>query len=280
MINVDRVVALDIKPVAPLPAMPVLHPIAMQMHNFEAKRPAFLPLMAALITLPDRLVLIDTGFAKSDALLTELHALRIHPEDVNLIINTHVHPDHVGNNLAFPKAQIIISRVDYEFALTYSHAMLQSTNPVATFQSFYPAFSSRRVARYAYFSLKLVQNYWRDDVIGAHRAVRWIEEQPPLPPGFKLLATPGHTPGHYSVQIDGESRSVLVAGDAMPSRMFFKRNLREITPRYDERLFLESKTRIEQFDGILLGGHDLPFDTKIQRYIHDHQIALTESTKN
>ncbi|MBN1559919.1 hypothetical protein JW998_06690 [candidate division KSB1 bacterium] len=67
---------------------------------------------------------------------------------------------------------------------------------------------------------------------------------------------------------------LIIAGDAMPSRLFWKRRLRELIPRYDPELFAASKKNIEQMNGIVMGGHDLPFRTENLSYIDSKRVKI------
>ena len=89
-----------------------------------------------------------------------------------------------------------------------------------------------------------------------------------------FIPTPGHTPGHYSIDVQGATLSFIIAGDAMPSRLFWKRHLQELTPRYDTRLFSASKAKIEQLNGIVMGGHDLPFRTENLSYVNSKHLDI------
>ena len=60
-------------------------------------------------------ILIDTGAEKSWPLVEkDLQELGLTPDDINIVINTHMHWDHVGNNFRFPKAKIYIPQAAYD----------------------------------------------------------------------------------------------------------------------------------------------------------------------
>ena len=87
-----------------------------------------------LIDHPDGLVLFDTGYDKrfmdvwtkqDNAISTEqqqvvpqLATLGIRPADVDCIINSHLHIDHVGGNKHFPGATIVVNRTEYKAAVS------------------------------------------------------------------------------------------------------------------------------------------------------------------
>jgi glyoxylase-like metal-dependent hydrolase (beta-lactamase superfamily II) len=251
-----------------------VYPIRMQMRNFESLKPPTLPLMAVVVKLPEHLIMVDTGFAKHPHLLDELSAIGFSPLQFDLVFNTHVHPDHVGNNLAFTNARIIVSRIDYEYAKSYCHSLIDATESVKTFLDFYPAFPPQRAVKFASLARLLAKRYWRDDIIGSAQQISWIEDGPDLPPELLLWPTPGHTPGHYSLKVRGSKQSLLIAGDALPHKRFWRTKLRELTPRFDSELFQQSKTKIEAFEGIIIGGHDLPFETVTGQYLGETNLHI------
>ncbi len=231
-------------------------------------------LTAAVIESGDHLIIVDTGYAGKTDLFTRLEEMEFGPLDFDLVINTHVHPDHTGNNDVFTNATMIVAKADYEFARDFSRAMLETEDPLIVFNKYYPEYKGKLAEQHAQSAQRTARKYWQQKKNVFKENIIWIEENPVLPRFLDLWPTPGHTPGHFSVRVTGENHSMLIAGDAMPSRLFWKRTLRENTPRYDSCLYEESKKKIEQFDGIILGGHDRPFTTHDGRYINAEMIVL------
>ncbi|MDR0911785.1 MAG: MBL fold metallo-hydrolase [Methanobrevibacter sp.] len=63
-------------------------------------------------------ILVDTGIGlKPNNLLNKLNEINVKPTDIDLIINTHNHFDHVGGNYLFPNAKIAIGVNDSEAIL-------------------------------------------------------------------------------------------------------------------------------------------------------------------
>jgi glyoxylase-like metal-dependent hydrolase (beta-lactamase superfamily II) len=249
------------------------HPLKMVMPTFTPGKTASMPLMAGVLHYDDQLVLVDTGFHEEPDLLTCLQRLNIRPPSIQVVINTHVHPDHVGNNRLFTHARFVLSRKDYEFARDYSHAMMATTDPLAVLQSFYPDARGHRLLRHAAQAKEMARRFWQDDIIGPEDRIAWIEDQPALPPFMDLVPTPGHTPGHHAVVLR-TSTPLLLSGDAMPSRLFWRSRLTELVPRFSSEQFQHSKGWIEQFEGLIMGGHDLPFWTATGQYCEAKEIRL------
>ena len=58
-------------------------------------------------------ILVDTGAGQNkDYLFAKLRENGVEPEDIELIVNTHCHFDHIGGNQFFPDAKIAIHKLD------------------------------------------------------------------------------------------------------------------------------------------------------------------------
>jgi len=166
-----------------------------------------------LIKHPSGLTLVDTGFGTTLAVVgrtygevedpeaeagtlvigemrlpwirrTTVTALRDHgiePGDVKYIINTHV-GDHSGDNHYFPEATFIVQKPEVDWA--------------------------RRNQPHGPRSLE----EW--DFPGAKFELLDGEDAEVLP-GLRCLFTPGHTPGHQSVLLEQDGRTILFVGDAV-----------------------------------------------------------------
>ncbi|MBN1464764.1 MBL fold metallo-hydrolase [candidate division KSB1 bacterium] len=250
-----------------------IYPIAMRMP--EDSHPAVkVPLMAAVIETANDLIMVDTGSPGNGDFFAQLIALQFQPSAFSLVINTHAHIDHVGNNRDFASARIVASQIDYEHAKSFSHTLLQSDDIVRTLTDYFPHANSRRIEASAAHLLDMAKKYWRDDILGPPSHISWIEDGADLPDYISLLPTPGHTPAHYSLLVHGRNLSFIIAGDAMPSRLFWKRRLRELIPRYDTELFSASKATIEALSGIVMGGHDRPFWTENLSYLDSNKVEI------
>ena len=118
-------------------------------------------------------------------------------DDVKLVINTHLHFDHAGGNTyvdaggavhpSFPNARHVVQRGEYEYA---THT------------------NERTAASY------FARNW--DPVIAAGR-FDFIEGEPEIVPGISVRRTPGHTPNHQSVIIDGGTEIACFLADVMPT---------------------------------------------------------------
>ncbi|MCC8180466.1 MAG: N-acyl homoserine lactonase family protein, partial [Planctomycetes bacterium] len=108
------------------------------------------------------------------------------PEQVDIVINTHLHFDHCCCNYMFTNADIYVQRLELESAYN---------PPVATAALYAQrGFDKKAVP---YFQWKLVDG------------------EMTILPGLIVFPTPGHTYGHQSVLVDTEEGALCVAGDVV-----------------------------------------------------------------
>lgn len=163
-----------------------------------------------LIRAGEDIILIDTGaganFQGSTGRLAEnLAAAGVARDAISNVIFTHAHPDHSGGtvmadgSLLFPNADYYIGRDEWDFWTD-------------------PAFE----ARMPHALHEFARGAQRDLVAVEHRMTR-LRTGDQIVPGLRLVATPGHTPGHMSVELDGPDQ-LLIVGDACTSDVIFFEN--------------------------------------------------------
>jgi glyoxylase-like metal-dependent hydrolase (beta-lactamase superfamily II) len=178
-----------------------------------------LALRCLLVEAPERLVLVETGLGNKenekfrdiygvdnapspgsghpDRLLELVAEAGFRADEVELVVNTHLHFDHAGGNtyrdaegrvrLAFPNARYVVQRGEWEWA----HA----TN-------------ERTAASY------LPDNY--DPVMAAGR-LELVEGDVEVAPGISVLRTPGHCPHHQSVLVRSGGDTACFLADVVPT---------------------------------------------------------------
>jgi glyoxylase-like metal-dependent hydrolase (beta-lactamase superfamily II) len=152
--------------------------------------------------------LVETGFGPKlspkqrefyripeSRLLANLAELGYGPDDINFVINTHLHPDHCGGNTridngiavtAFPKAEYVVQEQEWHDA----------THP-----------SERTRAVYLPENLLPLQEV---------NQLRLIRGEAQITPEIRCLPTPGHTFGHQSVIIQSAGETAIYMGDVSP----------------------------------------------------------------
>ncbi|MEN8239746.1 MAG: N-acyl homoserine lactonase family protein [Actinomycetota bacterium] len=102
----------------------------------------------------------------------------VHLADVTMVINSHLHFDHCGNNHLFPGIPLVVQRAEYD--LTHE-----------------PDYT---IPEWIHFP-------------GAEWTL--VEGATEVMPGVKVFPTPGHTPGHQSVIVSGFEDVQVIAGQAV-----------------------------------------------------------------
>ena len=156
---------------------------------------------AFLINTGSRLVLIDSGAGElygacCGHLPANLRAAGYLPEQVDEVLLTHLHADHVGGitvagHPIFPNAIIRMSRKDYDYWLD---PVQESKAPAFL----HPMFEGARAVLKPYIDAGRVQPF---------------DNQGEVSPGIVAIATPGHTPGHTSYRVTSDGQVLLAWGD-------------------------------------------------------------------
>ena len=88
--------------------------------------PPKMTMNAFLVQIAGRRMLVDTGCGVSmgptlGMLTDNLHSMGIEPEDIDTVLMTHLHPDHVNGlvdehgQAVFPKAEVVVNEADLNF---------------------------------------------------------------------------------------------------------------------------------------------------------------------
>jgi N-acyl homoserine lactone hydrolase len=163
-----------------------------------------IPVWSGLLRTSEGLVLFDTGLhpvhvdrpdatygaqssvkpvmARDDAIVARLASVGVRPDDVAIVVNSHLHFDHAGNNGAFPRATFIVQGEH----LAYAKGK--------------PSFPG------VYWDIPELTYL---PVTGRSRVARGVE----------VVPTPGHAPGHQSLVVDlPDAGRVVLCGDAAFTR--------------------------------------------------------------
>jgi glyoxylase-like metal-dependent hydrolase (beta-lactamase superfamily II) len=206
---------------------------------------------AFLINTGSRLVLVDTGagalFGPTlGKLVANLRAAGYAPEQVDDILLTHMHPDHVGGLVAngqrvFPNA--VVHADAHEAAYWLSKANMDKA-PADSKGFFQGAIAS-------------VQPY-----VDAGK-FQSFNGNADIVPGVKSMASPGHTPGHTAYLVESKGHELLLVGDSIHvgSVQF---NNPSVTIAFDTDTKEASDSRAKVFtradhDGALVGAAHLSF---------------------
>lgn len=158
---------------------------------------------AYLVRANNQLILIDAGSGSFlgptlGKLKKNLIAAGFHPEDVSVILLTHLHADHVGglidgDKIAFPNATIYVSKPEAEFWLT-------SSNKKTANKRAQPFFDPAQAAMMPYQKAGKVKVY---------------DPGTQLFPGILSANSPGHTPGHSCYVLESKGQKLVFWGDVI-----------------------------------------------------------------
>ena len=170
------------------------------------------------------------NFAPGEEISARLQAINRDPARIDLLINSHLHFDHVGGNALIPNATMIVQRREWEARRNPDIAIPHGYDP--------------RDYDLGH-GLRLIDG--EHDVFGDGSVV--------------CLPTYGHTPGHQSLRVRLASGETVLAADAC----YFCRTLRERRlPRYvhDRAAMLDSLDRLQALEAAgarIVFGHDPEF---------------------
>ncbi|MDR3334751.1 MAG: MBL fold metallo-hydrolase [Treponema sp.] len=141
-----------------------------------------------LIRTPDRIILVDTGFGST--LFESMGVLGIKPEQVDTVLLTHLHGDHIGGlqkngQALFPKAEVYLAHQEREY--------WTKTNVNQSAVAALAPYGSR------------VHTFLPGDLGAAGE----------LLPGITPIAAFGHTPGHTLYLVTSAGKKLLIWGDLM-----------------------------------------------------------------
>jgi glyoxylase-like metal-dependent hydrolase (beta-lactamase superfamily II) len=169
-----------------------------------------LGLNCLLIRTGQKNILVDTGLGdKEDAEFQAMFAVEriptlrdslkmqgLQPEDIHMIVNTHLHFDHAGGNTlrengaivpTFPRAKYFVQRGEYEDAARANERTRAS--------------------------------YRRENFTPVAHVDQWefMDGETELIPGVSVVVTEGHTRHHQSIKIESEGQIAFYLGDLIPT---------------------------------------------------------------
>jgi glyoxylase-like metal-dependent hydrolase (beta-lactamase superfamily II) len=149
----------------------------------------------------DHLVLVDTGAGglapTTGRLMQNLQDARIAPEDIDTVILTHGHPDHIGGNTdaggkpAFTNARYVMWKDEWDFWTSEQ--------------------AERRLDEHV---REILVKIARENLPPIQGKVDLFDREKEIVPGIRAVAAPGHTPGHMALEISSEGEQLLCISDA------------------------------------------------------------------
>ncbi len=144
-----------------------------------------------LVNTGQELVLFDTGFG-GGGLTAGMKAAGYTPDQVDVVVITHFHPDHISGTIVdgkpvFPNARYVTGQTEYDFWTADG----RESGP------------TERVAKLT-----------KEKVVPLAEKTTFIGNENDVVSGITGLDTFGHTPGHMAYQIESNGKRILIWGDA------------------------------------------------------------------
>ncbi|MGL1930922.1 MAG: N-acyl homoserine lactonase family protein [Desulfotalea sp.] len=119
---------------------------------------------------------VDTGL-EAKSLIDGLAENKLKPEDIDVVINTHLHDDHCGNNSLFANAVFYANEKEIEFC--------KNPHPL---------------------------DHRYDDYFIENTTFKTINEDCEILPGIKIILSPGHSVGCLSILVQTNEEEVVITG--------------------------------------------------------------------
>ena len=241
-------------PVMPIPAFLVEHPTAgpFMVDTGVAPIVAEQGMQADLGPVGGRILNLrmERGWAAGD----QIRELGFEPAQIELVVMTHLHFDHLGGAGQFPSAMFVVNEDEHRDAPsvmkgTYKH--------------------HRELVR-DWRTYELPRAEWE----GFSRTLDLFGDG-----SVRLVSTPGHTPGHVSIvlRLEGGRECLLVGDAAYARRSLDNREVPLICP--DVHAYLRSLDELSAWveahpDAIVVCGHD-PWEwPAVSEELRSHALAV------
>jgi glyoxylase-like metal-dependent hydrolase (beta-lactamase superfamily II) len=213
--------------------------------NFLSPTNVVLEQNALVLNTGSHLVLFDTGMGTSTIfgpttgkLMASLKAAGIDPKDVDAVVATHAHCDHVWGIMAddgkphFPNAQVYISQADFDFWTDEKKLAVKD-----------PAY------------MKLFVEGARKNLLPNRNKMVFFKDGQEFLPGIQAISAPGHTVGHTCFMITSDGKSLCAIGDLTHHQILLVEKPR-IEFAYDTDPKQSANTRVRILD--MLAANKIP----------------------
>jgi glyoxylase-like metal-dependent hydrolase (beta-lactamase superfamily II) len=158
------------------------------------------PYICLFVDTGERRVLVETGADGLDPntgkLLQNLKDEGITHEDIDTVILTHGHPDHIGGNIdsegrrAFPNARYVMGRREWDFWT-----------------------SGEAERKYDEHAGEVLFTVEKKNLPPIKRSLDLVVHETDITPGIAIVKAPGHTPGHIALMIASKNDRLLYLSD-------------------------------------------------------------------
>ncbi|MCD7976601.1 MAG: MBL fold metallo-hydrolase [Tannerellaceae bacterium] len=177
---------------------------------------------AFLVQTGTKNILVDTGFGRE--LFKNMASVGVAPEQIDVVLITHMHGDHIGGMLqndvpAFPHAEVYIAQPEYDYWNDQEGETSQK-KVIAAYKDKLHLFQPAMVDR----------------------------ETDNLFEGFQGIAAYGHTPGHTMFLVKSGDQQLMIWGD-LTHAMAIQMPHPEVAVTYDvdPKAAIESRQKVLQY---------------------------------
>lgn len=158
-----------------------------------------------------------------------LAKINLKPEDFDIVINTHLHFDHCGQNNAFKNAKFIVQREEY----------INAFRPFTGFEWAYASPLAFPGEMPPFWGTKFT----------------FIEGDTEIIDGVKCITIPGHSPGEHGVLVKTKKGQYFISGDLFPT---YENWEKKIPTGYISNLddWYKSYDKVESLDATVISHHD------------------------
>lgn len=160
------------------------------------------PYICLVVETGGKLILVDTGAdglsPDTGKLIPNLGSVGIAPEDIDIVILTHGHPDHIGGNVdsegkpVFRNARYIILKEEWDFWTTDRAAKTLDEH-----------------------NSDVLLKTARENLLPLQGQIDLVDHEAAIVTGITALSAPGHTPGHMVLRISSGGEKLLCISDTV-----------------------------------------------------------------